>query len=162
MDRQGYHKQAQRLGLDNPLWMQTVLRRRRREILPRDPLGFGLSHSAFCWITLWSLQVFELASCPNLTPRNRMLSALVFLDPGERATIPLALAVCAYRLLIDDSGGRAEAERRHLIVTGTVGVLADAHLTGLLDFETALVHLRSTNIYVTDEVVGRVRHRITT
>ena len=91
-----------------------------------------------------------------------MLSALAFLDPGERATIPLALAVCAYRLLIDDSGGRAEAERRHLIVTGTVGVLADAHLTGLLDFETALVHLRSTNIYVTDEVVGRVRHRITT
>ena len=69
--------------------------------------------------------------------------ALAFLDPGGRAASPLALA-----------------ERRHLIVTGTVGVSADAHLTGLLDFETALAHLRSTNFYVTDEVVGRVRQRI--
>jgi predicted nucleic acid-binding protein len=86
--------------------------------------------------------------------------ALALLDPGERAAIPLALAVRAYRLLSDDLDGRAEAERRHLIVTGTVGVLADAHLTGLLDFETALAHLRSTNFYVTDQVIGRVRQRI--
>ena len=86
--------------------------------------------------------------------------ALAFLDPGERAAIPLALAVRADRLLIDDWDGRAEAERWHLIVTGTVGVLADAHLTGLLDFETALAHLRSTNFYVTDEVVERVRQRL--
>lgn len=34
--------------------------------------------------------------------------------------------------------GRDEAERRRLRVTGTVGVLADAHLAGLLDCETAL------------------------
>ncbi len=86
--------------------------------------------------------------------------ALAFLDPGERAAIPLALAVRADRLLSDDLDGRAEAERRHLIVTGTLGVLADAHLTGLLDFETALAHLRSTNFYVTDEVIKRVRYRI--
>ena len=39
------------------------------------------------------------------------------------------------RLLIDDWNALAEAERRQLQVTGTLGVLADAHLTGLLDFE---------------------------
>ena len=66
---------------------------------------------------------------------------LAFLDPGERAAIPLALAVRADRLLIDDLAGRDEAERRHLTVTGTVGVLADAHLAGLLDFEQKLLLL---------------------
>lgn len=86
--------------------------------------------------------------------------ALAFLDPGERAAIPLALAVRAYRLLSDDADGRAEAERRYLTVTGTLGVLADAHLTGLLDFEQKLLQLRQTNFYVTEEVIARVRQRI--
>jgi predicted nucleic acid-binding protein len=86
--------------------------------------------------------------------------ALAFLDPGERAAIPLALAVQADRLLIDDLAGRGEAERRHLSVTGTVGVLADAHVAGLLDFEQKLLQLRQTNFYVSDEVVGRVRQRL--
>jgi predicted nucleic acid-binding protein len=72
---------------------------------------------------------------------------LAFLDPGERAAIPLALAVRADRLLIDDLAGRAEARRRHLVVVGTVGVLADANLAGLLDFEQAITQLRQTNFY---------------
>jgi predicted nucleic acid-binding protein len=46
---------------------------------------------------------------------------LAFLDPGERAAIPSALAVQTDRLLIDDLAGRAEAERRRLRVTGTAG-----------------------------------------
>ena len=60
---------------------------------------------------------------------------LTFLDPGERAAIPVALAVHADRLLIDDLAGRAEAQRHRLGVTGTLGVLLDAHWGGLLDFE---------------------------
>ncbi len=96
----------------------------------------------------------EIRSDPPADP------TLAFLDPGERAAIPLALAVHADRLLIDDLAGRGEAERRHLIVTGTVGVLADAHLAGLLDFEQALVQLRQTNFFVSEEVVKRVRQRL--
>jgi predicted nucleic acid-binding protein len=53
-----------------------------------------------------------------------------------------------------------EAERRGLPVTGTLGVLANAHLAGLLDFEQAMVELRQTNFYVSDEVVERVRQDI--
>jgi len=52
---------------------------------------------------------------------------LQFLDPGERAAISLAVSLNAERLLIDEQAGRAEAERRHLLVTGTLGVLAEAH-----------------------------------
>lgn len=55
-------------------------------------------------------------------------SLLAFLDPGEGAAITLALSIQADRLLIDDLAGRLEAERRYMVVTGTLGVLADAHL----------------------------------
>ena len=83
--------------------------------------------------------------------------ALAFLDPGERAAITLALAVHAARVLMDDWDGRAEAERRDLRVTGTLGVLAEAHQRNLHDFEAALTRLRQTNFYLSDSLVERVR-----
>ena len=97
---------------------------------------------------------FEICPDPPTDPR------LTFLDPGERAAISLALAIHADRLLIDDLDGRIEARRRNLLVTGTVGVLAGAHIAGLLDFEQALTRLRQTNFYISDEVVERVRQDI--
>ena len=47
--------------------------------------------------------------------------ALSFLDVGEHAAITLALSVNADRLLIDEQAGRAEAERRHLLVNRHTG-----------------------------------------
>ena len=86
--------------------------------------------------------------------------ALQFLDAGGHAAIALALSVSADRLLIDEQAGRAEAERRHLLVTGTLGVLAEAHRAGLLDFETALTRLRQTNFYLSGELVDQIRRRL--
>jgi predicted nucleic acid-binding protein len=85
---------------------------------------------------------------------------LGFLDPGERAAIALALSVDADRLLIDEQAGRAEAERRHLLVTGTLGVLAEAHRRGLLDFEAALARLRGTHFYMSAALIETVRRRL--
>ena len=45
------------------------------------------------------------------------------LDSGERAAIALAETVAADLILIDEAAGRAEAKRRRLRVTGTLGVL---------------------------------------
>jgi predicted nucleic acid-binding protein len=86
--------------------------------------------------------------------------ALRFLDAGERAAIGLAISADADGLLMDEWDGRAEAKRRSLVVTGTLGVLADAHLVGLFNFETALTQLRTTNFYVSDEVIASVRLRL--
>lgn len=86
--------------------------------------------------------------------------ALAFLGFGERAAIPLALAVHADRLLIDDLAGRAEATRWRLRVTGTLGVLIDAHWGGLLDFEQALAELRQTNLYLSDEIIAVARQEL--
>ena len=68
--------------------------------------------------------------------------ALHFLDPGERAAIALALYHHAERLLIDEWEGRAEAEGRHLRVTGTLGILAEAHRGRLLGFPKPTSTLR--------------------
>jgi predicted nucleic acid-binding protein len=85
---------------------------------------------------------------------------LDFLDPGERAALALAQLLNADELLIDDQTGRSEAERRNLHVTGTLGVLADAHLAGLADFDRSLMLLRSTNFRLSAEVERLVRRRI--
>ena len=87
-------------------------------------------------------------------------ATLRFLDPGESAALTLAEILRADEVLIDDWAGRTEAERRHLNVTGTLGVLADAHLAGLLNFDSALARLRATNFRLSAEVERLVRRRL--
>jgi predicted nucleic acid-binding protein len=68
------------------------------------------------------------------------------LDAGERAAILLAEALeSPVLLLIDDAEGRAEAERRRIPITGTLGVLRAAALRDLVDLPSALTRLRATN-----------------
>jgi predicted nucleic acid-binding protein len=85
---------------------------------------------------------------------------LDFLGKGESAALTLAQALASDKLLIDDRAARIEAERRHLHVTGTVGVLADAHLAGLVDFDEALARLRSTTFRLHPDVERIVRRRM--
>jgi predicted nucleic acid-binding protein len=87
-------------------------------------------------------------------PSDGTLNAL---DPGERAAITLAFSLGASRLLIDDFAGRAEAERLNLQVTGTLGVLAEAHRKHLLNFDEAVTRLTNTTFYLSPRVVARVR-----
>jgi predicted nucleic acid-binding protein len=68
----------------------------------------------------------------------------------------------ADELLIDDRAGRAEAARLRLRVTGTLGVLADAHLAGLVDFDEAITRLHSTNFRLDPDLERIVRLRIST
>jgi len=98
----------------------------------------------------------EIRPDPPLDP------SLQFLDPGESAAMTLAQLLNADQLLIDDRAGRAEAERRHLRVTGTLGLIGEAHLAGLLDFDHALALLRSTSFRLDPEVESLVRQRIFT
>lgn len=84
-------------------------------------------------------------------------SSLAALDPGERAAIELAVLLGAHRLLIDDAAGRAEAERRQLRVTGTLGVIAAAHRRGLLRFDHAINLLSKTNFYVSPQLLAAAR-----
>ena len=94
------------------------------------------------WITCppqW-LQIQRIAVHPDL--------ALTELDPGECEAIALAEELRADALIIDEKSGRREAERRKLRVIGTLRVLDDAAVAGLVDLPTALSRLQAFGFYV--------------
>lgn len=78
------------------------------------------------------------------------------LDLGEREAIALAYLLRADLLLIDEILGRAEARRRSLRVTGTLGILRTAAENGLIDVPQVLARLRDTNFYVSEDLIRSI------
>jgi len=78
------------------------------------------------------------------------------LDLGERAAIALAATMHADLLLIDEAAGRAEARRRNLRVTGTLGVLRVAAELGLVDVPGLIVRIKATSFYADDALLNAV------
>ena len=78
------------------------------------------------------------------------------LDFGERAAIALAETLHADLLLIDEAAGRAEARRRHLRVTGTLGVLRVGAEQGMVNVRDMVARLQSTSFYVDEALVQAV------
>lgn len=70
------------------------------------------------------------------------------LGMGERQAISLALELHADVLLIDELAGRRQAEKRQLLVTGTLAVLLQASLRGHCEFPQAVIQLRRYGFWV--------------
>jgi len=75
---------------------------------------------------------------------------------AERAAIALAAAINADLLLMDEAAGRAEAKRRNLRVTGTLGVLRTAAERGLVNVPHLIVRLKATSFYTEDALLKSV------
>jgi predicted nucleic acid-binding protein len=86
---------------------------------------------------------------------------LVRLDPGERQAIHLARREHADLLLMDEILGVRIAREEGLAVTGTLGVLLQAARRGLIDLETTLADLQSTDFRCSRRVIEEVRRRAT-
>jgi predicted nucleic acid-binding protein len=71
--------------------------------------------------------------------------ALEKLQLGEWCAILLAEAIQADIILLDEKSARRFAAARGLRVTGTLGVLGEAAVRGLVDFTLAVKRLRETN-----------------
>ena len=82
---------------------------------------------------------------------------LHLLDPGEREAIALAEQRPESLLIVDDRQARNEARRRGIAITGLLGVIRDAALRGMLDFETALQKLRATDFRLSPQVESMAR-----
>ena len=76
------------------------------------------------------------------------------LDPGEAAALSLAFAAPSSLLLIDERKGRRVAESMGVRAAGTINIIAEAAVNGLLDYKETIAQLRTTtNFRVHDDIV---------
>jgi hypothetical protein len=76
------------------------------------------------------------------------------LHKGEAEAISLARELGADWVLIDERKASREAEGRGLRVAGTLGILEEAGVLNLLDYEKSRDRLvNETNFFVTDDVL---------
>ncbi|SRR6266568_4005081 len=81
------------------------------------------------------------------------------LGAGERAAIPLAEELPDAVLVIDDHDGREEAARRALALTGTIGVLEEAAIHGLIDLPPVLAQLQATTFHASPRLFAEALAR---
>ena len=91
------------------------------------------------------LQIQPLRSAPD--------PGLDYLDRGEREAITLAEEMGADRILLDESDGRREAERRNLRFIGTLGILRRAARLDWIDLPSTLRRLQQTTFHVSTELI---------
>jgi predicted nucleic acid-binding protein len=85
--------------------------------------------------------------------------ALMGLDVGEREAIQLALELGVTTVRIDEAEGRRQAERMHLEVRGTLGILERGAKLGKVDLRQALTKLERTNSRVSPTVRAALLER---
>jgi predicted nucleic acid-binding protein len=73
------------------------------------------------------------------------------LHKGEAAAISLAQELKAELLLIDDWDARQVAKQRNFKLAGTLAILEEAAVRGLVNIEESVAKLKATNYYATAE-----------
>lgn len=136
-----------------------LLRRFYGEVLVPEPVANELSAaSAPAAVREWITKPPNWVDVRPVTP-DAVSMITDDLDLGERAAIALAETVHADLLLIDEAAGRAEAKRRRLRVTGTLGVLRSGAEQGLVNVPELLERLKATSFYLDETLLIAVFDR---
>jgi len=81
-------------------------------------------------------------------------------DKGEASAIALAIELNDCLLIIDDLKGRKFANQIGLTIIGTVGVIVDAKLAGIIpSVKPVLAKIKSTNFRITDRLEAIILKR---
>jgi predicted nucleic acid-binding protein len=92
-------------------------------------------------------------------PRNRAYQTILeaSLDKGESSAIAFAMEHPDCLLIIDDLKGRRYAEQIGIRITGTLGILADAKRTGVIESVKPLLEaIRRTDFRLTPELEQKI------
>lgn len=88
-------------------------------------------------------------------PKNRMYQVILeaSLDKGEASAIALAVEEEDCLLIIDDYKGRKYAEKLHINITGTLGILINAKLSGhIVSVKALLEKIKKTDFRITSDL----------
>lgn len=97
----------------------------------------------------------------DIVPDPALLPETAAVDPGEAAAISLAWQHRAEAtLIIDDRDGRQLCDALGLRRTGTLGVIFEAALAGLADFDATTAKLMATGFYLSQSVVDDLRAKL--
>lgn len=93
---------------------------------------------------------FELRQPAN---KNYQSIIEVSVDKGEASAIALAIELDNCLLIIDDLKGRKLAHQLGLTIIGTIGIIVDAKLAGLIpSVKPILAKIKSTNFRITEQL----------
>ena len=76
--------------------------------------------------------------------------------PIDGGGIHLAEELRSDWLLIDETAGRDEARRRGLQTIGTLGILRNAHVLGLLDLRDSLAKLKESGFHMSEALLQTI------
>lgn len=88
-------------------------------------------------------------------PKNQMYQVILeaSLDKGEASAIALAVEEKDCLLIIDDSKGRKYAEKLRINITGTLGILINAKLSGhIASVKPLLEKIKKTDFRITSDL----------
>ena len=82
------------------------------------------------------------------------------IDEGEASAIALAIEMKNCLLIIDDLKGRKFAHELGLHVTGTLGIIIDAKISGIIpSVKPILQKIKSTNFRITESLEAQILKR---
>ena len=87
------------------------------------------------------------------TDKNYQSIIEASVDKGEASAIALAIELDNCLLIIDDLKGRKFAHQLGLTIIGTIGVIVDAKLVGIIpSVKPILAKIKSTNFRITEQL----------
>ena len=95
------------------------------------------------------------------TDKNYQSIIEASVDKGEASAIALAIELDDCLLIIDDLKGRKFAHQLGLTIIGTIGVIVDAKLVGIIpSVKPILAKIKSTNFRITEQLELLILKRV--